>query len=201
MSEINFNAVKCYDAKVSPALYNRLVDIVQAQGLEPGIGYNLSRSTMGTTLRIKQAASAAITPLPFSVSVASISGDPSDVSVSVRPGTANQFVPDNIFDAVTVANTGTFYAKLSIETDGQNITSCSINVDDSVPDQQAATPNALPSSFDILLAIIKDGKPYQTQSGSLSIVGYQTFIVDADPPADPGQLTYTPYFIWQISAV
>jgi hypothetical protein len=197
MSEINYNLFKCYDSKVSPTLYNRLVDAVQSNGLEPGIGYLLTRSTLGTTLRIKAGANGSFTPPePFAVTTVPISGDDSSVTVKVTPGTMNSLVPDNMFDSLTATIDDVNYVTLDVTTDGQNITNYEIDCSTDAPDGQNAVANALPTTFDICLAVIQSGKAYQAQYGSFTVYGTNTFTVNATEPVEPGLPVTTPYYQW-----
>jgi hypothetical protein len=110
-------------------------------------------------------------------------------------------VATNIFDTLTASKTELSFVKLAISSDGQNVTSFTINADSDTPNGQEATSNALPSSFDIPLAIIQSGRAYQLQDGSLQLFGVQSFTVDADSPVDPGMSTTTSYFVWQVFPV
>jgi len=201
MSEINFQTLKTYGPSVTPYLFNRAIDTLQAISLEKGLGYQLRRTPGGTSLKINAGTLSFNPPPAFTVSTQAISGDASNISVNITPGTVNQHVPDNMFDSLTCATSGTFYAKIGVTTDGQNVTSCSLSCDDSTPVAQNATASALPSNLDILLAIVKDKKVYQTQAGSISLVGNQEFITDKPEPANPGELTYIPYYTWAMATV
>lgn len=186
-------------ARLSSALFNRLVDALQSITLGSGLGYKVLRTAAGTTIQ-PEGKSGGTFACPFTVLLNAVSGDPTSLTVSVSPGTVNQFVPTNLFDTFTIASTGTYYVKAGIETDGQDMTSFTIYCDTSKPDSQTATASSLPTSFDVLLAIIKDGKVYRVITcGSISISGYQQFITATDSPAGPGELNYIPYYIWQVS--
>jgi len=136
-------------------------------------------------------------PCPFETST-TISGG--TAKVIVLPGTVNQFIATNAFATFAVDKTGTFYVKASIVTDGQDVTSFSIAVNGAEPNTQLATPSSLPTAFDVLLAIIKDGVAYRTIGcGSIAATPAQAFITDKPSPAGPGELTYIPYYVWEIS--
>lgn len=199
MSTIVWNTLKAWDGHVSPAQFNRLVDAMQSISLNPGLNYNISRTPAGTTILPGGKGGAAVS-CPLTVSLSGVDGDPDSLTVKVSPGTVNQFVATNMFDTSTVSDTGTFYVKATVETDGQDVTSWEINVDSSEPDAQSATASSLPTSFDILIAIINDGKVYRVLScGSITLTPVLAFITDKDSPADPGELTYIPYYLWQVT--
>lgn len=50
---MNYQGLKSYDGKVSDMEFNKLVDAVQANGLNQGVGYNITQTAGGTTLNIK----------------------------------------------------------------------------------------------------------------------------------------------------
>lgn len=137
------------------------------------------------------------TACPFKITATTTGAS---VKISVSPGTANQYIATNVFATFTVSKTGTFYVKASIVTDGQNITSFSITCNGTEPNYQSATPSSLPTAFDVLLAIITNGIPYRTLGcGSIVATPAEAFRTDKPSPADPGELTYIPYYIWEIS--
>jgi len=198
MSTLVWSSLKSWDGKVSEQEFNRLVDAVQSVTLNPGLNYTIARSPAGTTILSSGKGGGRAAICPFAVTISPISGDPDNVSVTVGPGTVNGFIPTNVFDAFTIANTGTFYVKVGVETDGQNVTACTFYVDGSEPDPQTATASSLPTSFDIPLALIKDAKAYKTIGcGSLVLTSVQAFVTDKASPAGPGELTYIPYYVWQ----
>lgn len=77
--------------------------------------------------------------------------------VNIWPGTVNGIMPENMYEEFQISDESTNLIKLTIDSDGSSITSVTINVDSSQPDYQLATENALPSGFDILVGIIKNG--------------------------------------------
>jgi len=197
MSEIDFSGLKSYDGTVSEAEFNRLVDICSRLVLNNGVNYRVKRSVAGTVIVPGGVASLG-TVCPFAVSVVPVAADPTTLTATITVGTVNQFVPTNAFDSFTIDATGTYYVKASIESDGQKITSVEYNVDTSIPDNQTPTPFSLPTSFDILLAIVYNGRVYRTiDCGSVSLSGQEQFRVDKTS-ADPGSLPYSAYYVWVI---
>ena len=201
MSTLVFSSLKSWDGKVSEAEFNKLVDALQSITLGSGLGYKVLRTAAGTTIQ-PEGRSAGAFSCPFSVALNAVAGDPASLKVSVSPGTVNQYVATNVFDTFTISTSGTYYVKAGVETDGQDVTSFTIYVDTSEPDAQTATASSLPSSFDVLIAIIKNGKAYRVLScGSIILNGHEEFRTDKDSPAGPGELTYIPYYVWQVSIV
>lgn len=198
MSTLVWSSLKSWDGKVSEQDFNRLVDALQSITINPGLNYTIARTPAGTTILPGGKGGGSGSTCPFTVSINAISGDPDNVSIKISPGTVNAFIPSNVFDSFTIASTGTFYVKVGVETDGQNVTACTFYVDDSEPDPQNAAASSLPTSFDITLALIKDAKAYRTIGcGSLMLTSSQAFITDKASPAGPGELTYIPYYVWQ----
>lgn len=200
MSLQSFYSYKSHDGRVSEYDFNRLVDLVQSTALAQGVGYKITRTPAGTTLRVKPGAGGAGPEIcPFECSVKSVG---SNLIVKVSPGAINNLVPTNMFNAFTVASgSAHIYVKAAVVSDGQKVTSSALTVDTTAPIPQVPVPSALPAAVDVLLAIVKDGKPYKVIScGSVYLQGQEQFRVGKDA-AEPGQLAYTPYYIWGQSTV
>lgn len=137
---------------------------------------------------------------PFSVlKTTTNDGGSSILKITVTPGVVNNIVPNNMFDSFSATIQGDFYVKLTINTDGQKISTVSIKVGTDYPITQQPTPFALPSYFEILLAIIHNGAIFRTiGNGSIFTAGTQTYITTVDNP-QAGVLPYTPYFVWDLS--
>lgn len=196
---IVWNTIKVWDGNITQAAFNKLVDAVQSITLNPGLNYNIKRSPAGTTL-VTNGKGAEAETCPFTVTLTPVSGDPTSLTVNVTPGTVNQFIATNVLDTFTISHSGTYYVKAGVETDGQNVTSFTISVDTDAPETQNATASSLPTSFDVVLALIKNGVAYRTLScGSIILTPVQAFITDTGGPVEPGELTYIPYYVWQMS--
>ena len=197
--EIRFSDYKSYDGRVSESEFNALVDLMQRVTLCNGVGYTLSRNVTGTIIQTKPGTGgSSLIQCPFD---ATVTTDPTtkNTTVTVRPGTVNQLLPDNINEPFTVDISNDIKIKVKALTDGTQVTSCTLSVDDDDADTQTPTPFALPTSYEIVTGVIIDGKYYRTiPCGSIQLVGFQEYILDKDPPADPGQLQYTPYYKWVI---
>jgi len=197
MSAIIFNNLKSFDGRLTEQKFNRLVDAMQSLVINQGLNYTVARTPVGTTLGI--ANSSTKTTCPFTIILKAIPDDDANVTVNVSPGTVNQYIATNAFDDFTISKTGLYYVKAGIETDGQSVSSVTLYVDTDEADQQTPAPFALPSSFDIVLGVISDGKPFRAIGcGSIILSGYEQFRTDKDEPAEPGELTYTPYYVWKV---
>jgi len=197
MANIDFSQIKVWGGEVTPSNFNKLCDIVQSQGISTGPGYNIKRSAGGTTLSINSRSNAVVPP-PFLVTITPM-GTTDESTVVLYPGTVNQLLPSDTYTTFTVDNSGTYYVKAIASTDGKNVTSVSLECDTDVPEAQTATPFGLPTTVEIPLYVISDGSLFRLiGTGSVSLAGNQVFVTDKDPPADPGTLPYTPWFIWSV---
>jgi len=195
--DVVWNTLKVWDGQITQVDFNKLVDACQRITLNPGLNYNIKRSPAGTTLVTNGQAGSSLT-CPFTVSLKKNPDDPTSLVCSISPGTVNSFVPTNAFDTFTVTSSDTYYVKATVDTDGATITSVEYNVDTSTPDPQTATASALPASVDVTLAVIQNGKAYRTIGcGSVSLTPVLAFTTDVEPPAEPGQSTTVPYYMWQ----
>ena len=142
-----------------------------------------------------------ITSCPLNIIVKNNSGNS---TVSITAGTVNNLLPSNIFVAggFPINSKEVVYVKINALTDGHAVTSCSIVIDSNVPDIQQPTPFGLPQKVDILIGVISYGTPYRTIGcGSIQLTGQQQFIINKDPPAQPGTLNYIPYYTWVVGTI
>jgi len=204
MANIPYRKLKIFDKNtVSPLDFNRLVDYVQSITLNNGLGYKIHRTKCGTNLTVHPGQSGGGS-CPFTVTTAPVSGDTTSLHVSVTAGTVNSLLPSNNFDTFTISTTGLYQVKVRAlgDGDGKDITSCSLLVDTDPPEVQVPTPFALPSTVDILIAVILNGTVYRTIGcGSIQLTGTQEFITNPESPADPGMLNYIAYYAWAASTV
>ncbi len=193
----NWNGLKSKDGTVSEKEFNRLVDAVQAHSLRKGHNYTLNQNAGGVTI-LPKGKSALAAKCPFTTFIAANAIDPdTTIDVTFSPGTLNSLLPDNIFDTISIANTGLFYVILSATTDGHTVTSCSISIGTDPVGAQDPTPFALPTTFQVLLGIINDAVAYRVIGcGAITLMGRLQYTVEKDPPADPGLPTVTEYFNW-----
>lgn len=138
---------------------------------------------------------------PFAVSKINHPTDNAKIRMTFKPGTAGGKVPTNIFENFDVTKTGSIYVKIRALSNGSKITSCTIVADATEPAEQTPTPSTLPTVYEILIYLVKDGVPYRVIGcDSISVFGYEQYRLTKTPPAQPGELVYTPYYIWRSSA-
>lgn len=200
MAEINFNALKSYGGNVSERKFNAVVDALQAITLCNGVGYTVSRNPNGTVLQTKAGKGGIGSACPFDALITDLEPVSStDKNLRVRVGSVNDLLPTNIFDDFTFTVSSVIKIKLRVVTDGQKVTGSSLIVDNTACEIQTPTPFALPASVDVLVGVVVGGKPYRTiPCGSIVLEGHEEFKLDKDPPAEPGELPYTPYYAWKL---
>lgn len=197
MSEIAFNTYKSFNGTVSEQKFNSAIDLIQSIALNQGVGYSLSRNPTGSVLKIKPGAGTVVT-CPFDATIAPATG--TNINVTLRAGTVNNLLPDNMFTTFTVDSTSIIQVKATATTNGQAVTSVTLNVDTTAASVQTPTPFALPSTVDVLISVIVNGIAYRIiPCGTINLVGQQQFITDKSPPATPGTLNYIPYYTWELS--
>lgn len=147
---------------------------------------------------VRLGAGGAVESCPFTPSLSAVEGDPTSLKITFSPGTLRFMPPTNMLDEFTISKTGTYYAKVVGSSDGQSITSAELEVDTDAPEAQVPTPFALPASVDVLLYIFRDGVPFRCIGcGSVGLNSREQFRTDKDPPAEPGELSFTPYYAWE----
>jgi hypothetical protein len=125
--------------------------------------------------------------------------DPDDENqylIRVRPGTLNGFLPANWDEEFTAADTGLYYAKAVIATDGEAITGVTIQIDTSAPANQPAVEFGIAGNIEYLFGLFAEGSVYRTiEQGSISLLPRQYLVVGADPAPAPGELPYDIYYL------
>lgn len=116
--------------------------------------------------------------------------------VRVYPGTLNGFLADNWDIETTLQSDGQlYYAKAIVQTDGQNITSVSIAIDDEPPVAQTPEKYAIQEEVEVLFGLFCDGVTYRTiAEGAINLLPEQWIITSAEPPAQPGESPYDIYY-------
>jgi hypothetical protein len=189
-------SLKVHGGHVTPEKFNALVDHVLSNSINKGLGYTLVRTKTGTVIKAKPGGATG-SSCPFDVSLATTE-TPGTLSATLRPGSVNELLPTNIFDGFDVSSTGLFFVKLLVTSDGEKITSSEVEIDGDEPEPQTPTPFALPSSLELLVAVIEDGTEFRTMScGSVTLSGHEEFVTDKSPPAEPGESTVTPWYVWR----
>lgn len=180
--------------------FNLLVDAILERTPLSFVNGFLTRTPHGFHVRGNRGGSgggAAVDLLPWDIAiVASESGVKARFAV---PGSINGFVPSNIFADFTIAAGGVYYVKCNCSTDGKVITAISVAIDSSPPTAQTPTMSILPSSFQHVVGMIKDGTPFNIARKALAATSSMRFRTDKSPPADPGEMAYAEWYVWNVT--
>lgn len=164
-------------------------------------GVNVRRTTFGTGFSLSSypGGGRASKAYPFDLR---ITNTDSGSSFKVIPGNVNNLLPANLYDKFYFSQNNVVYMGVNCVTDGTKVTGCTIFQQTSLPTGQTPTPFSLPLSVSILIQVIVNGIAYrQIGPSSPFITGYQIYTLDKDPPAGPGVLPYTPYYVWTMNPV
>jgi hypothetical protein len=121
---------------------------------------------------------------------------------TVRPGTINQIVPSNHFDdaelrGFSVTKNTLTYLVLTATTNGKEITSAILSAETTAPAAQSATLFALPTEIKYTLGLVYNSSVYQTIKDNISVSGKIVYTKDKATPAQPGQLPFEIWYVWQ----
>jgi hypothetical protein len=126
--------------------------------------------------------------------------DPEDATppylVRVRPGTANGILPTNWDEEFEYPGTGLWYAKAVIATDGEAITSVTIEIDATPPTVQEPVEFGIAASVEYLFGLFSQGQVYRVIGAGQIVLPTRTWLVtSADPVAAPGESPYDIYYL------
>lgn len=125
--------------------------------------------------------------------------DPEDANppylVRVRPGTANGILPSNWDIEQSCAGTGLFYAKAVIATDGEAITSVTIEIDATPPTVQEPVEFGIENPVEYLFGLFFEGTVYRVIGAGHITISPKLWLTTKKPttPA-PGELPFLQYF-------
>jgi hypothetical protein len=122
---------------------------------------------------------------------------------TVRPGTINTLLPTNTFDGDNLTQHSYSedelrYVVLTASATNSQFTSCSISVDSTAPAAQAPTLFAAPTTYKVLLGIVRNASIYQIIYDNIVVSGKQHYVKDRATAAAPGFLPYEIYFVWGV---
>ena len=132
--------------------------------------------------------------------------DPEDDSenpsylATVRPGTINALLPANILEGGelkenNIPNNSLRYVVLEANSDGEQITTATVSVEDAAPEAQTPAIFGLPTTAKFLLGLIYNSNVFQVQFTNLSVTGKQQFIT-SKVGAGIGELPYEIHYVW-----
>jgi hypothetical protein len=184
---------------------NLLGDTVRRARVLPGVGIKLTETLNGTVVSLKPTRSfggggGGTERRPWDIINLRGDGEPdedgkfSNYKAEVWPGTAAGLMPSNLFADGKLATFSVGAAlmkwKAKCLTDGKQITSVQIVVDDSDPPAQNLVPSALPAEAWFVFGLTFEGATYRTLGpGNPSVTLNQAVVTDktsAPPPGVPG---------------
>lgn len=158
----------------------------------------MTRNGGGTSLTIPRGAGGGGTNLlPFDINA--FSGE-AGWQATVQPGTVNQLLPDNMYDTFSIDGTSLWRCIATAYSDGESITACHLTFETNDPDPQIPTPFTLPGEVGLVVGLVRSGEAYRTiGEGSLILAGNEEYRTEREVIAEPGELTYIPYYAWTAS--
>lgn len=170
----------------------------------PGRGITLRQTGQGTAIdlatAIKGGGGVAAETHPFQISV-SYNAETENYEATVRPGTLNTILPNNIFSGSDLAKfnypeDAIRYVVLTGTSNGSQFTSCALSVVSSAPGAQTPSLFSVPTEAKYLIGIVRNAQIYQIVKNNIVVTGKQHFVKDKASPAPPGVLPYEIYFLW-----
>jgi hypothetical protein len=134
--------------------------------------------------------------------------DPEDENppylVSVQPGTLNGFLPTNWNtegggkDAVCQSDGTLYYAKAIVATDGQAMTSVTIEIDENAPDPQEPQEFGIDNPIEIVFGLFAEGAVYRLiGAGNIAASPKLWLTTERQTPPAPGELPFSQYFFFR----
>jgi hypothetical protein len=117
-------------------------------------------------------------------------------SVTIIPGLVAGILCTNYNNTFTVnldSLDQTYYAKIILTTDGQNIVSGKIVIDTQIPKPQKIVKNGISDSIEILFGIINNRLTYNLYKSNILATIQRTFTI-AKTSVNPGQPLYDIYY-------
>lgn len=119
----------------------------------------------------------------------------SKYSVRVRPGTLNGILPSNWDQRFECLATGLYFAKALIATDGEQITSVGIVVDQNKPKTQTPQKFGIESSIEYLFGVFSAGQVYRVVGdGHITLTPKVWLTMPKEQAAKPGELPYIQFY-------
>ena len=119
-------------------------------------------------------------------------------SLRIRSGTINGLVPTGIAGTFTMVGSGTEYVIMTVSATNAAITGATIAVGTTPPVVIPTTLGQPPTSFEVLLATVVNGKPVRTiGDGSLTATPVEVWRFAKAMPT-PDAMPYDSYYSWRI---
>lgn len=166
----------------------------------PGRGITVRQTGQGTAIDLaasisRGGTSTSASPQPWDLIARENPNSEGQYLVTVRPGTLSGILPTNWDEEFSANDTGLYYAKAVIATDGEAITGVTIDFDTSEPQIQDPQKFSVQTSIEYLFGLFAGGTAYRViGSGHITVLPQEWLIVSAAPPAAPGESPYGVYY-------
>jgi hypothetical protein len=184
------------------ALLGLVRGLARGDNLVAGPGIRLDKTSGQVTIKSdagRGSTAAVAPPQPFQVTLRPNPESETSVLASVWPGTVNGLLPTNYTVEATLSKTGDYYVILRCTCAGQQVTGVEIMAPTTQPEPAAVIPNALPSTVDVLMAIVAQGTLFQIRTGNLTLAPSERFR-QYKAEAEPGTLPWDSYWTWRVTS-
>jgi hypothetical protein len=139
---------------------------------------------------------AAAPPQPWDLIATQDPDNENQYKLKVQPGTLSGILPSNWDEEFTCADTGLFYAKAVIATDGEAISAVTIEIDSTAPTAQTPAKFGIATSVEYVFGLFSEGAIYRPIGDGHITLSTRTWLVTtASPAAQPGESPYDFYFL------
>lgn len=124
----------------------------------------------------------------------------SSTSITIQPGTINQFLPTNMFTVLSYTLLSTVFIKINVTTDGRVVTGAVIASEATPTAAIGTAANAGPTTFSILLGVISSSTIYQTWIDGNIRESLLLAVTESVAAPAPGGAAFTNYYTWKTEA-
>ena len=192
-----FRARQPLDRQLSGDTLNKILRELESLRITNVVNGTFRKLPSGTEIVVapqRGGATAAVSQ-PWDLIARTSESNPNQYIVTVRPGTLNGILPSNWDEEFTCANTGIYYAKAVVATDGLSVTGVTLEIDTNAPSAQDPQPFGVEASIDYLFGLFSEGQVYRViGSGHINLVPEQWLTKDKSFPADAGELPYEIFY-------
>lgn len=197
-------------AALSASDLNLAMDALKRARILPGVGIKLTETLNGTVVSLKPTrgggGSVGTERRPWEITNLRGVGEPdedgkySTYEFQIWPGTISGLLPVNLFDGdelrwFTASAGAAQNVLLKCTSDGNELTTATIEVSASFPAPQPAVKFGVPSELNILLAVVYGAAAYQVESENMSAQPQMVYIKEKASPA-AGEYPYEVYLNW-----
>ena len=181
---------------VSAVVWNQLIDYLKSTRIVPNINVSPRITSQGTILKTTETARRISLLNPWEIHNLNGDGEPdsngifANYKAKVYPATVNGILPNNLFSSGKLAEfsfpSSLTKWKCECTTDGRQITSCKIVVDETDPPQQTLVASLLPEKASFVFAVTNGGNVWQIRNQNVTANTDLSLITDKTSPPQPG---------------